>query len=435
MDPIIRKHNFGLIIVGFNITIAVYLFFPGFMSQDSISQYEQSLYMSFNNWHPISMSLLWAFLNKINSGTSLMLLIQIIMLNVALFLWIKNNYSGKFSYLIYLVAYLPWIMNFEGVIWKDVQFAYTALLFIIYADLYRKHHKIMHLVLMCLTLFYALNLRYNAIFAIIPIMIFFYVFVSKMKFELLVRSQIIILILAFVSPYAINSVFSAKIGNPVAYFFYDDLTYISIKNNQSFVPNHNLESVKNCAQFEIGQQKLVGKITCYAQKENLSEFEISNKIVNVAAIDKIITHLDDYFEYRLKTYRYFIRYGDYEPYYIWHPGILPNDFGLVYINNEIRDNFRKYIQRSAELSPYLFKPWIWQLIGLLLISWFLYFSKPQYKIFNFMIIAGVVYNFSYFFFTPLADFRYVYFQVLTSSIIIATLFANRLNSFFGKYDD
>jgi len=42
MDPTIRKQNFDLIIVVFNITIAVYLFFPGFMSQDSISQYEQS---------------------------------------------------------------------------------------------------------------------------------------------------------------------------------------------------------------------------------------------------------------------------------------------------------------------------------------------------------------------------------------------------------
>ena len=73
-NPVFFSAFFG--IIGF--LISYYYFYPGFMSMDSLMQYNQAISNQYGDWHPPIMSWFWRGWLKVFFGPSGMLLMQLL---------------------------------------------------------------------------------------------------------------------------------------------------------------------------------------------------------------------------------------------------------------------------------------------------------------------------------------------------------------------
>lgn len=103
-------------------------FYPGFMSPDSLVQYEIAKTLDFNDWHPPVMSWLWSILNVFFEGPQGLLFFHLALLWGGLYSWYINCRESRFAWLFIVIGFLPWVVNFEGVLWKDVGMAFSLLL-------------------------------------------------------------------------------------------------------------------------------------------------------------------------------------------------------------------------------------------------------------------------------------------------------------------
>ena len=164
------------------LTLLVVVFYPGYMSPDSISHLEQATGVShLTDWHPPVMTRLWGVLIGVTGHISSMLIFQLVLLVVAMFVlsilvyWHTRNRAWALS--TYMILLLPNIVNIAGVIWKDVQMAFSLTLTVLLIWFIVSSKKPLGRVatygivgLALLLIIYAGMLRYNALFAVLPIL-------------------------------------------------------------------------------------------------------------------------------------------------------------------------------------------------------------------------------------------------------------------------
>ena len=156
----------AIAIAGFILSLLA--FWPGFMEYDSFDQYGQVIgILPLKDWHPASMTLLWRALITIYNGPQPMLVLQSLLywsgfLYLALWLW-RDTSKFTLALTAVLVPFLPFLINFTGVIWKDTHLAvvlfWAALLLVFGKTSWSK------LLISLLFIFYGLSVRHNGIAA------------------------------------------------------------------------------------------------------------------------------------------------------------------------------------------------------------------------------------------------------------------------------
>lgn len=209
-------------------------FYPGFMSWDSLHQYAVSKSLIFDDWHPPVMSWLWSILNLFFRGPEGLLFFHLTLLWSGLYIWQLLYREKKFSWLILSMGFFPWIINFSGVLWKDVGMSFSLLLLFGIGFSKRTPAKIL---ISAALLFYVISVRHNSIFAVVPILAIFAIrwfkFISKIKIFGLIISILFIFLVA-------SNIFNYKICNasktgPFNYIMVDDLFNLSLKKKNKFV--------------------------------------------------------------------------------------------------------------------------------------------------------------------------------------------------------
>ena len=157
----------------------VLLFYPGYMSTDSLNQLCQAKGdCGLSTWHPVSMALFWRLLITISGKIGAIVIFQIVLLWGSLFLlsnyvWRKTK-KKSYSIAVLGIGVLPYVWGLSGVIWKDVHMAYSllaALSLILTSNLTKKKHQQYPLWLGALLLIsYAISVRVNAIAAALPLL-------------------------------------------------------------------------------------------------------------------------------------------------------------------------------------------------------------------------------------------------------------------------
>lgn len=112
-------------------------FFPGGMTPDSLSQWEQAHTGQLNNWHPVAYTWFIMFLTKIWDSPAIVTLAQIIIISVIIgylcYLMEKYNFPKWMSWGIsILFAISPINSIYSIIIWKDVLYSAFLLLFSIF---------------------------------------------------------------------------------------------------------------------------------------------------------------------------------------------------------------------------------------------------------------------------------------------------------------
>lgn len=396
-------------------------FHPGFMSFDSVDQLGMAISRDFSDWHPPIMSWIWSIVTSFLPGPSGMLLLQVSLLMAALYLWCGRYKSSKFSWVIVVVPLFPWIINFSGVIWKDVGLAF-ALLALAGLGLHRPTAA--KIILATFISFYAVNIRYNAVIAVAPI-------IFLLAYQWMPRATVIkastSTIIAVLALVAFGSVFNYQIlearkTHPEKFIMIDDLSYLSIVNNESFVLGVGLEEIKDCAVAELGKNRLVGRVFCLMSKSEFNVEQISVSELRSAWISKITDDPIEYLKFRFAALSYLLRSAYDAPYYIWHPGVDQNKFDIEHTPNYVSIGIEEFAKASADGLPFLFKPYWWLALSVLVFVFsFLLKDTVTNFVARVLIFSAVIYIAGYFPSTQMADFRYVYWSVVAISMAVLAL--------------
>jgi len=423
------SHSLYFAMFGFFISSIV--FYPGFMSPDSLTQYASSKALVFNDWHPPIMSWAWSILNLFFRGPEGLLYFHLSLLWLGLYILFLRYRDNKYSWLILIIGFLPWVINFSGVLWKDVGMAFSLLLL---AGIGVSERTPTRVVLALMLLFYAVNLRHNAIFAAIPMVAFIVGrwFSSASKFKIIALTfATLVCIVALGNTFNYEVLKSVK-SNPSNYMMVDDLSYLSLINKKSLIPGIPFSDIRDCAAQEVGQTKLIGRDFCLSKKESYIEnnpFKVDLKTIWVTQVARAPI---DYANYRLSAFAYLLRSPDTSPFYIWHPGIDENKMEIKQGRNGATILVEWLVKKTAETIPFVFKPywWLWLSLMLLLLTFSVRRNASTSTI-QALLISSIFYVLGYVPATPMADFRYVYWSVIATTLAAVLFFLNR-HSFVEK---
>lgn len=236
--------------------ICTYVFYPGYLTADSLQQLAQAYYFSFNDMHPPIMAFVWHYLLYLLPGslTLPMMFLQLLWFWGALALWVYMLGQKKWSYviLIPIVGFFPNIIAYSGIIWKDIQMgdslllAFTLLAFLQLKN-YQGYFKYLLQALMVLLVFYAFSVRHEAVLACLP---FFYVWACylfawarrRWKFLFTLYMALLFAVLSHIFSWLVNAV-PAYAGQATMLY---DLAGLSIAENKMLIPLDVCAHPKTC---------------------------------------------------------------------------------------------------------------------------------------------------------------------------------------------
>jgi len=117
----------AVLVLGFAVSLA--LNWPGQLSYDSVVQLHDGRFGHYNPWHPPVMSWMLGITDRILPGTGLFVLFDEFLVTACLvsLLWIAPRVSWVVVVAAAVVVALPQILLYQGIVWKDVLFADSAL--------------------------------------------------------------------------------------------------------------------------------------------------------------------------------------------------------------------------------------------------------------------------------------------------------------------
>lgn len=414
---------FGMLAAAGGFAFTILAFFPGFMSADSLAQYESSKSFEYTDWHPPVMAWLWSLLNQVSDGPQGMLVWHLFLLWSALFLLYAHAFPiSRNAWAFFAVGFLPWLLNFAGVVWKDVGTAFALALAV---GLGLSKPRPVSIGLSAVMLFYALCLRYNALFALPPLLIFFWSRWSPRasRLKILFLSVVTLGFMLLATNLVNYSLLKARKTSPSSYMMVDDLAYLSLRSEKSLLPGIEYRDIQKCALREIGQNRLVGRSFCLAEGRDFAKGNpLNTPDMGKIWLAQVFSHPLEYARFRLAAFAYLLRSSQEAPYYIWHPGIDPNSLGLSQTDSKLTQFVRGWVNSSAKFAPEMFKPFTWLIVGVLVAAAGLLQARSNTS--NAAVAlstSSLFYILGYVPATPMADFRYVYWSVVATSIAAVLL--------------
>lgn len=127
LGPSPRAAAAAVLIVGLAVSLA--LNWPGQLSYDSVVQLHDGRLGHYNPWHPPVMSWILGVADRILPGSGLFVVFDELLVTASLvsLLWIVPRISWTAVLAAAVVIALPQMLLYQGVVWKDVLFADSAL--------------------------------------------------------------------------------------------------------------------------------------------------------------------------------------------------------------------------------------------------------------------------------------------------------------------
>lgn len=110
----------------FGFLLAALAFYPGVFTFDSLDQFAQARSGAFTDWHPPAMAALWFVLDKLHEGPELLFFTHLALLwagLAAIGAALALSGAPRLGACFPLIGLLPFVFNYEGVLWKDVALA------------------------------------------------------------------------------------------------------------------------------------------------------------------------------------------------------------------------------------------------------------------------------------------------------------------------
>ena len=340
---------------------------------------------------------------------------------------IREEYS--YGMLFLLIPIVPWIMNFEFTLWKDVAMAYSwglATAICLYYRDCQKFPKAAALLVSVLFLYGAL-VRTNSLSAgifLLPFLINSILKIHTIKstiFFIFISGAIIGLAHLCVTP-----LIGAKKANSVSYVMFDDIVALKVRGVEvpvSFLSPDDMNAIKQCEYLNVHE---VGAAFCLSNEKFTDITQAHYHELKEAWTRYVPRNILTYGEFRLNAFLNFIRSPSLPPYY-------PTEFRVMNQPYEPNAGTRSvssiekltagYVTTSIEILPELFKPYSWLIISILLIGAFQLSRQCRAHSLWLLPMSGLSYTTSYLLITPASDLRYAYWMIFIATLSIV-LFIN-----------
>lgn len=403
------------------------------MSYDSVVQYQSALDQRYADSHPAIMSYVWHLCMFLVPGPQSLLYFHLILLALGIFSWQTNCKNALWSLFIPALFFLPWIINFSGVLWKDVGMAFSLL---VATGLLFSRSGSLRLVFLAIPfVFYALGVRHNAILAVVPILFFAFRY-HLPKFPLwkaVLATVSLTVALSLAVSVVTYSFINAERKHYETFLMGDEIAKISAETHQNLLPWVKEEDLQVCAAPPI----LYERALCFISKG----YDPSGSLVVNFPVEStyklwektILSNPMTYVSVRIEAFLYFLRSPQLEPAFTWFPGIMKNDLDIQLMHPQMAGLLEKYVMESQKtVLRELFKPYFWLILAVILLIWASRIStsleKTQILVLN---SSALGCYFSLLIAVPSVDFRYVYWCVIATSlsiVILASTFQSQDNS-------
>ncbi len=405
------------VVIGF--TLNTLVFYPGFMSPDSLNQFQQASANSYSDWHPPIMAWVWRQLNFVFVPPTGLLFLQMLLLWGSVYLLALEYVDSRFKpWVMILLPFFPGILSISGVIWKDVQMAFSLLA--VLALNYVRRQRIIFVVSLFLVI-YAVALRANAIFALPPLAILgaFLVFKNITKLKVFSLSIVATIAIFTGSSFLVQVLTHPVKANLASVALQDDLAYFSLIKGYSLIPSVPLDHIKECATATPGGSPMYVVDVCLATLGNreANSPEIYTEELREVWLQNIKEDPIQYLRFRLYGFNVQLRAPGVPPRYIWNDGIVENEFGFKALNGGFTSATKRSVDYIENNFDFFFKPFFWAwlniVIGILLFGMQASRRRNLLLSFNF---SGLTYLFSYFFVNA-SDYRYSYWMTVITIFV------------------
>lgn len=442
------------------------LFYPGRANVDIGNQYAQATGdIPFSDWHPPVMSAVWRVLIGITGESGSLFVLQVVLLGLACWaigvLIHRLEVSRWVSLAGPAIMATPWVVSQMTTMWKDTQMAMAMLLAFVLLIITRFLPKTWVLWIPALVLLvYAFGLRKNALFAIVPIAIYFaWLLVRRLNearslSRLLARrglavgaaSLLVIVCLGAgvkATDMAIASQEDVESTGQISQIFLDDVMFS--------VPNGDLQDSDAPAELKDKISKARDKClekgeiwdaywNCYGKGETGKPFSplAHQDELKDLWLSEVITHPSRYLEYRAAVFSYYF-FSSAVEYWPddWHYDAAK--VGLEQGNDKADYIVRPYVEDFAlGTFPMLFKPWFWTLLAVVALG--LAFrgrakataakasvrggrSRSLWPEVTALATSALCYIFGYFPIVPANHFRYTFWPALAVTVAFVFVLA------------
>jgi dolichol-phosphate mannosyltransferase len=385
-------------------------FEPGIMSPDSFHQYNQALTESFNDHHPPMMAIWWSFLTVLYESPTTLLIFHLLMLWSALYL-LAREYNNNY---IFLIGVLPFIINYSGVLWKDVGLAYSwllALSILLTVDT-QKYRRLLFLIF----IFYGVAVRPNALVALIPILMYFYSVEYKHKFikSILFTVFTIVLFIFINNTIAYGALNTKKVYAGPKIVMLHDLSGISKETGHNYFPPRVSKEYNVNIIIKKYSPDDVGTIL-WGEGDNFTFQNIDKTSLFHAWKNAISENPKIYLNIRLLHFKSLLRIDNTNIYSIW-TSVHRDKYKkikITYKQNILYKLIHRYVH--AFKNSFIFTGWFWLLCSCILILFW-----KRYQLSSVLGMSSVLYILPYFFIGQAPDFRYIYLSIML--VVLASLF-------------
>lgn len=436
-EVIQQKRFVGYLIClgGFASTLAA--FYPGMMSPDSIASLAEGRSGIIYDQNSAIMSFLWGGLDQLVAGPGLMFTLQVGVFWVAVAcLWeAVHRESLALGIASVLFPLLPHVLSQLPIIWKDVGMAVALLMSVALIFLAKKKRSKSALLLSPLFLFYAFAARLNSVPAVLPIAVWTG-FVAVAVFELgrgrmmsaAIGSAYFVVLLAAVL--IVQSLITGgRTSYPFQYVHLYDLAAISIRNNEPRFPQYVIDS-PNFSMEEVRTNytpTTVGRLVYTDQSRNgqavLTVVETQEKINELRTVwrQQLLSDPVGYVTHRAAVFLELIGLGRSVALQYWDPALNRNVHEFAIEKNPVNRLIMAYFSlfQRPFMQTFFFRGILW-----ILACCFLVYRATRSRLsgdWDFVLvlsISSLLYIFSYFFTAPAADFRYIYWPAVASTIAV-----------------
>ncbi|TGD10743.1 hypothetical protein [Brevibacterium sp. S111] len=374
--------------------VFIRLYYPGRANVDIVEQYLQATGKHpFTDWHPPVMGVLWRGLIGITGEAGSLFVLQVGMLAAASWLvGVLVHRSGAPKWVSLLgptIMFTPWVISQMTTLWKDTQMAVALLLAVLLIAITRFVPKAWPVWLPALVLLvYAVAVRKNAIFAVVPIAVYGAYCLGSLwrrrrgraeKRPVLLTAVIslVVLVLIGAGVKVTDATIASQVGvektGQISQIFLDDVMFsvpdaeLKASDAPTELTDHISTAREKCwAKGEIWDSYW----NCFGKGESGEDFSpiAHQDALRQLWLDHVITHPLRYAEYRAAVFSYYffssgVEYWPDE----WHyaatrAGIEQGDPKADFI-------VRPYVEDFAlGTFPMLFTPWFWTLVAVILLG-------------------------------------------------------------------
>jgi hypothetical protein len=428
------------VVVG--ILLTIFVFYPGFMSPDSIGQLHQARAGLFSDWHPPIMSWLWGLFDRLTPGPIGMLLFHSLMFWSGLALWMmliapKWPTIGK-CLAVLAVGLFPPVFALIGTVWKDVGMTAACLLGSALLLLAERKRSLIALAFGLIAIWYAVAIRHNAVVAVFPLAVYAGKILYEQRFlpstpwrrrDLVTVGLIglgLLVLLLVTSSAAKLQLTKGRTSYPVQQILIHDLTAISIDTGDLLVPAYLFKS-KPLTVSDLSQiYTPAGVVPLFCCDDSVARLQLTEDPELISELQNlwiraVLSSPTAYLRHRSQVLGKMLGITEEEVCYPYHVGIVENGLGIAYEETVLQQVMWGMLGR---LGNGFFRAWIYMAVMATTVVFMIWKRAEVLRASPLLLavgVSGLLYGSAYLLVSPDCSFRMHYWPAVSAVLLVVSL--------------